>query len=428
LARLDDRLGKGEINKAKKWWWDLEMVEDGGYGPAREVPHARALSKDLDLKYEDQTLAVYPAPLAPPPYNYPFPMDREAGIKAYADMIPAAEHKRRRAAGLAPEHIYTADQGESPVLQVVVSKVEAMTDAVTKYEFAMADGSDMPPVEAGAHIDVVVAPEFFRQYSLSGDPADRSSYQIAVLREDQGKGGSKLMHRIFEEGRRIFISRPINNFPLHEDARFTYLMGGGIGITPLIAMAHRLHSIGADFGMHYSCSSHESAGFLNDLREVPWASRVHLHFSNKNTRADLPKVLKFRSNAHVYTCGPDAYMASVMQAAEGNGFPEDCRHLEYFTVPEQPDYVNHDFALKLARSDKTIQVKADQTPADALLAAGIRLDLKCSDGLCGVCKCTVLAGEVEHRDFVLSNKDRATQMILCQSRAAQKDGLIEIDL
>ncbi len=399
LAKLDDMLGNGEINHAKKWWWDLEMVEDGGYGPAREVPHTRALSKDLDLTYDDQTLAVYPAPLAPPPYNYPFPMDREAGIKAYADMIPAAEHKRRRAAGTPPEHIYTADQSESPVLQVVVSTVEAMTDAVTKYEFSMPDGSDMPPVAAGAHIDVVVAPEFFRQYSLSGDPADRSTYQIAVLREDQGKGGSKLMHRIFEEGRRVFISRPINHFPLHEDASFTYLMGGGIGITPMIAMAHRLHRLGADFAMHYSCSKRANAGFLDDLRDVPWADRVHLHFSDEDTRADLHKVLKFRETAHVYTCGPD-----------------------------QPDYIDHDFTFKLARSGKTVQVKADQPPTDALLAAGIHVDVKCSDGLCGVCKCTVLAGEVEHRDFVLSNRARATQMILCQSRAAQKGGVIEIDL
>lgn len=428
LAKLDDAVGNGEVNAAKKWWWDLEMVDDGPYGPPEQPANARALSKDLDLKYQDQTLAVYPAPLAPPPYPWPFPMDREAGIEAYRSMISADEHRRRRAEGLPPEHVYTADQGENPVLSVILSKVEKMTDSVTKFEFSMPDGSDMPPVTAGAHIDVVVAPEFFRQYSLSGDPADRSKYQISVLREDGGKGGSKLMHRIFEEGRRVFISHPINHFPLVEDAPFTFLMGGGIGITPMIAMAHRLHAIGADFAMHYSCSTRAGAGFLDDLAKVAWHDKVHLHFSDEGSRADLARVLEYRDGAHVYTCGPDAYMASVMEAAEASGFPEDARHLEYFTVPEVPDYVNNAFILRLAKTGRDIAVPADLAGTDALLAAGVHVDVKCSDGLCGVCKCTVLSGDVEHRDFVLSNRDRETAMILCQSRAADPDGVVEIDL
>ena len=428
LAKLDDFVGNGEINKAKKWWWDLEMANDGPYRRSPHAVNARPLSKDLDLKYEDQTLAVYPAPLAPPPYPWPFPMDREAGIQAYRDMIPATEHKRRRAAGLPPEHVYSADQTEAPVMQVSLSRVEPMARDVSKYEFSMADGTDMPPVTAGAHIDVVVAPEFFRQYSLSGDPADRSKYQIAVLKEDSGKGGSKLLHRIFEEGRRVFISKPINHFGLDETAAFTFLMGGGIGVTPLLAMGHRLHAIGADFALHYSSSSRKNAGFLDDLAAMPWSDKVHLHFSDEGTRADLGKILKYNDNAHVYTCGPDAYMDSVIDVAEAAGFPEDARHLEYFSVPELPEYENHDFTLRLAKSGREIQVAADQPATDALLAAGIQVDVKCSDGLCGVCKCGIVSGAVEHRDFVLSNKDREGAMILCQSRAAEPDGVIEIDL
>ena len=428
LASLDDMVGNGEITKGKKWWWDLEMIDEGPYDPSPHPSNARKLSKDLDLKFEDQTLAVYPAPLAPPPFNYPFPMDREAGISAYDAMIDADEYKRRRAAGMPPEHIYNADQGDSPVLEVRLSRVEAMTDMVTKYEFSMPDGTPMPPVTAGAHIDVVVAPEFFRQYSLSGDPANRDSYQIAVLREDAGRGGSKLMHRIFTEGRRVFISKPINHFPLHENASFTYLMGGGIGVTPMIAMAHRLHALGAKFALHYSCSKRANAGFLDDLATVPWADKIHYHFSDEDSRADLIHVLKQRENAHVYTCGPDVYMASVMTAATENGFPDDSRHLEYFSVPEQPEYENFDFTFKLAKSGRVVQVPAGTIPSDALLAAGVSVDVKCADGLCGVCKCGVVSGEVQHRDFVLSNKERETQMIVCQSRAAQKDGEIILDI
>ena len=101
--------------------------------------------------------------------------------------------------------------------------------------------------EAGADQEIVVAPEFLRQYSMSGDADDRSKYQIGVLREDLGRGGSKLLHRIFSKGRKIFISKPINHFPLVKDATKSFLMGGGIGITPMIAMAHELHAAGADF-------------------------------------------------------------------------------------------------------------------------------------------------------------------------------------
>ncbi|SFR41818.1 reductive dehalogenase [Litoreibacter janthinus] len=428
LAKLDDVMGQGEINPIKKWWWDLEMVDDGAYRPSAHPVNARGLQKGLDLRFEDQTLAVYPAPLAPPPYAYPYPMDREAGIAAYKAMIDADEHRARRARGEPPEHVYTADQSESPVMAAVISRVEHMTDGVTKYEFSLPDGSDLPEVEAGAHIDVVVAPEFLRQYSLSGDPADRSRYQIAVLREDHGRGGSKLMHRIFEKGRRVHISKPINHFPLHEDASFSYLMGGGIGVTPMIAMAHRLHALGRDFALHYSCSTRAGAGFLDDLPRMPWSKKVHYHISNEGTRCDLVKTLKHRAAAHVYTCGPEVYMGSVMATAERNGFPEEARHLEFFSVPEQPDYVNHRFTLRLTKSGRDVAVGKDEAPTDALLRAGVHVDVKCSDGLCGVCKCGLVSGEVEHRDFVLSNADRAKSVILCQSRAAQKDGVVEIDL
>ncbi|MEM9432765.1 MAG: 2Fe-2S iron-sulfur cluster-binding protein [Pseudomonadota bacterium] len=428
LAKLDDLLGQGEINPVKKWWWDLEAIDDGAYRPSPHPVNARGLQTDLDLRFEDQTLAVYPAPLAPPPHAYPFPMDREAGIAAYSEMITAKEHKARRALGLPTEHPYLGDTIDSPVMQVHLSKVERMADGVTKYEFSQLDGSDMPPVSAGAHIDVVVAPEFLRQYSLSGDPADRSKYQIAVLRETDGRGGSKLLHRIFENGRKVFISKPINHFPLIEDAAMSYLMGGGIGVTPMIAMAHRLHALGKPFALHYSCSRRQSAGFLKDLADFPWAQQVHLHISDEGSRADLAGLLPYQDGAHVYTCGPEAYMTAVTRAAADNGFPDAARHLEYFSVPDAPEYENHPFTLKLARSGHTIHVAADRSATDALSAAGVQVDVKCSDGLCGVCKCALVSGKVEHRDFVLSNSDRETAMILCQSRAADADGEIVIDL
>lgn len=196
----------------------------------------------------------------------------------------------------------------------------------------------------------------------------------------------------------------------------------------MIAFAHRLHALGADFALHYSASSRKDAGYLDDLAAMPWADKVHLHFSDEGSRADFDTVFTDApEGAHVYACGADRYMDAVMQAAERQGIPEDARHLEYFSVPEQPDYENHPFTLRL-KDGRTIAVSEDQTAADALNEAGFHVDVKCSDGICGVCKCGVLSGDVEHRDFVLSNAQREGAMILCQSRAKDPDGEIALDL
>ena len=431
LAKLDDTLGNGNMNPIKKWWWDLEMVDEGPYTLSPNGTNERSLQVDLELQFKDQTLAVYPANLAPPPHPFPYPMDREAGIKAYKEMLTPEEYKARLVKGdtdnLAhqPQH----HEDDAPVMRVKISKVEVMSRNVTKYEFQSLDGSPLPKFEAGAHIDVVVAPEFFRQYSLSGDPADQSKYQIAVLREDDGRGGSALLHRIFQEGRKVFISKPSNHFPLDEHAEKSLLMGGGIGVTPMIAMAHRLHALNKNFELHYSCRNREDAGFLDDLLNMPWKDKVFLHFSSEGSRANLNALFTGYQEGHtVYTCGPDVYMDTVLSSAKRNGFPEDSLKREYFSLPEEPEYKNHEFTVTLIKSAKTITVQEDKSIADALLDAGIHIDVKCADGICGVCKCGLISGEVEHRDYVLSKAQRENNLITCRSRASQKGGHLELNV
>ncbi|MBV1865942.1 MAG: reductive dehalogenase [Rhodobacteraceae bacterium] len=429
LTRLDDKVGNGRINPQKKWWWDLEMLDDGAYKAPQHPVNKRELQVDLELQFEDQTLAAYTANLLPPPYPWPYPMDREAAIKAYQQLVSAAQYKRRRAAGKPLEHSYHIDAAQvAPVMQLVLNKVEHLTGHVTQYTLTHPQGADLPAFTAGGHLDVVVAPEFLRQYSLCSDPADRSQYQIAVLREPAGRGGSALMHSIFEVGRRVFVSEPINHFPLQEAASKTYLMGGGIGVTPMIAMAHRLAALGKEFELHYSCSKQEEAAFQGLLQNVRWASHVSLHISDQDSRAVLAEIMKYQPDAHVFTCGPDTFMQAVMDTAKANGFPENARHIEYFDVPELPGYQNSEFTLRLAKSGRELLIPADQSATDVLAAAGVQVDVKCSNGICGICKCTLVSGEVEHRDFVLSNKQRESTIILCQSRAAKAGGIVEIDL
>ena len=248
------------------------------------------------------------------------------------------------------------------MLRVQVSEVERMTPSITKYQLRALDGAPLPEWRAGAHINIVVAPEYLRQFSLSGDPADRSLYEIAVLREDSGRGGSALLHRIFSEGRKIFISKPINHFELDESASKSFLMAGGIGVTPMIAFAHRLHALGKDFELHYSARSESNAGYLQPLRQAPWVDQVIYHFSDQGTRADLNQLLKgYQPGWHLYTCGPETYITAVTDAATHQGFPEEACHLEYFAVPEQPDFESHPFKLKLARSGQILEIPADKT-------------------------------------------------------------------
>jgi ferredoxin-NADP reductase len=323
-------------------------------------------------------------------------------------------------------------RGDAPVFPVLLKKREDMAADVARYEFAAPDGGELPAFEAGAHVDVVIAPEYLRQYSLAGDPAERSRYVLGVQRERAGRGGSALMHRAFREGRQVFVSRPLNHFPLHEQAGFSLLFAGGIGVTPLISMAHRLHALGKPFTLHYSAASRGSAGFVAEMQSAPWADRVMWHFKDEGARADLQALTPDRrAGWQLYTCGGPRYMDAVFAAAAARGWPEDALHREYFSVPEAPEWVNRRFVLRLRKSARTLQVPADRSATEVLADAGLGVLTKCSDGLCGTCAVAYDAAAsdtIEHRDFVLSQAQRAQRIILCCSRALHEDGEVAVDL
>jgi len=197
----------------------------------------------------------------------------------------------------------------------------------------------------------------------------------------------------------------------------------------MLTMAHRLHELGRDFELHYSARSRPSAAFMSDLSQVPWHNRVRLHMKDEGARADFDGLLpRYQDGFHLYTCGSPRYMDGLFAIADAKGWPDEALHREYFTVPEPPDYVNEPFTLKLARSGKQIEIPADKRATDVLAEMGIVVDTKCSDGICGVCAVKVLSGEVEHRDHVLSKKEREKRMILCCSRGAKAGSEIEVDL
>jgi ferredoxin-NADP reductase len=299
---------------------------------------------------------------------------------------------------------------------------------VVRLELAPMAGAALPPFEAGAHIDVMTAPQFVRQYSLCSDPHDPSSYVIGVLLEENGTGGSLRIHQRLKSGRPVMISRPRNHFPLVADASRSLLLAGGIGVTPLMAMAHQLHKEQRQFDLYYKARCRAGAGFVEELESVPWSDRVHFHFSDEN-RLNVADVLgDYRAGDQLYTCGPSAFMDAVFESALEQDWPEECLHREYFTVPEDADYENHAFQVKLGSSGREIDIPADKSAAEVLTEAGIPIEVKCSDGLCGTCVVEYSDGEVEHRDYVLSKEQRKAKLTLCCSRASEAGGRLTIDI
>ena len=431
LAKLDDYVGRGEINPIKKWWWDIELNRETGQYVLAKATHERGLSKDLDLKYEDQTLAVYPADKMPKPYPIVHILNREEGILRYKELLTPHEYRKRIEKGETHDLVPHAPkiEGEPPVIQVEVKEREDYSTDQFKVELSRKDGEPLPEFTAGSHVDVVIAPEFQRQFSLAGDPNDNSRYVLGVQNEKEGRGGSNLMYRVFRKGRKTHISLPRNHFELDQDGRFYLLMAGGIGVTPLISMAHELNRSGKSFELHYSARNHEQYAFSDELRKVEWASAVKFYFSDLNSRARLEEVIPgYHEGYLLYVCGSDRYMSSVLEMATQKGWPEESLAQEFFSVPEPPERENHPFNLNLTKSSLIVPVSKDESALEALAKKGIIVDTKCSDGICGVCHVNYSEGNVDHRDYVLSKREREGKMLLCCSRAVSKDETLSIDL
>ena len=315
------------------------------------------------------------------------------------------------------------------LLKVVVRKRELQGHDVVVLDLGHVDGATLPAFEAGSHVDIHIAPGLVRQYSLCGDPADGAVYRLGVLKDPASRGGSQGVHEILLEGREVQISMPRNLFPLAPGAGRSILLGGGIGITPMIAMAHTLHLRGADFELHYCARSRSRSAFLAELASAPFADRVQTHFDDESLeqRLDLARVLGPGAvGTHLYTCGPAGFMDWVIAGARERGYAEDHIHKEYFQVAV--DTRGEDFAVVAARSNRSVRVAAGQSILDALAQVGIKIEISCEQGVCGTCVCEVLEGEPDHRDVYLTDEEKAAndQILVCCSRARSKKLVLDI--
>ncbi|MBV6319429.1 PDR/VanB family oxidoreductase [Duganella violaceipulchra] len=317
------------------------------------------------------------------------------------------------------------------LLQVRVERRQVEAEDICSYELVSADGAPLPPFTAGAHIDVHVGAGLVRQYSLCNPPQERHRYLIGVLRDPSSRGGSKAMHDEVQAGATLQISAPKNHFPLVE-AECSLLLAGGIGVTPILAMAEALSARGAAFEMHYCARSPERTAFRQRITAAPFAPQVHFHYDSGDAaqKLDLPALLaQLDRKTHIYLCGPAGFIAHVKATAKAQLWPQDQLHLEYFGAAAAPAAGgDQPFEVKLASSGKVYAIPSDSTVLRVLAEAGVFIPASCEQGVCGTCLTRVLDGVPDHRDLYLDESEQAAndQFTPCCSRS--KTGTLLLDL
>mgnify|MGYP006268348899 CR=1 FL=1 len=300
---------------------------------------------------------------------------------------------------------------------LIVGGHERIADDVWLITLRDPSGSQLPEWEAGAHIDVVLGSDLIRQYSLCSSPANRDEYQIAVLREAEGRGGSRAICDTLAVGDAVTIRGPRNHFPLAQANHYLFV-AGGIGVTPMLPMIEQAEAAGADWSLVYGGHTRTAMAFADDL-VAEYGERVTLlprDAVDASLSKRLPAMLEHpRGGQLVYTCGPESLLESgeslMVHWAKGS------LHLERFS-PKVVEGENHGFDLVLQRSGKTLFVPPERSIVEVVQDVGIMVLTSCKDGVCGTCETIVLEGEIDHRDSVFNAEERETadSMMVCVSR------------
>lgn len=278
-------------------------------------------------------------------------------------------------------------------------------------------GGSVATFEPGAHIDVELANGILRQYSLVNEPGIRDRYVICVKHDPNSRGGSRYMHEQLRVGARIAVHAVRNNFRLASEGAPTVLLAGGIGVTPIVAMAEQLAAAGRPAEVVYAVRSRDDLAFLGRLDDA--ASRLTVHVDDEaGTVLDVNAVVSAApDDTHLYCCGPapmlDAFLASTAQRSPHRV------HFERFVAAALPATTGGAFTVELARSRRRLSIANNESILQALRTAGISAASSCEEGICGTCEVRVLSGTPDHRDAILSAAERRANhsMMICCSRS-----------
>jgi ferredoxin-NADP reductase len=306
-------------------------------------------------------------------------------------------------------------------LSLVVEEVRVEAQDVRSLRLVSADGSELPSWQPGSHLDVLLPSGRCRQYSLCGDPADRRSYRIAVRRIADGGGGSRELHDSISTGSALTIRGPRNAFP-YVDAPGHLFIAGGIGITPIVPMVKQAAAGGKPWQLVYTGRSRASMPFLEELTALDPARvqvRPYDEYGFPRTGAELLEYAP--AGATVYCCAPATMIANVRRDRPASAAA--ALQFERFTTP--PIVGGTLFEIELRRSNRLLTVPADRSALEVIRDTVPDVAYSCQQGFCGTCRTRVISGEVEHRDRVLTDRERTNTMTICVSRG--RGGRIVLD-
>lgn len=307
---------------------------------------------------------------------------------------------------------------QSP-LKAYVHTLRFEAEDTISVELRPEGGVVFPAFEAGSHIDLHLPNGMVRSYSLSNSTSDQQRYVVGVLKDRASRGGSRCVHEQLRVGQKLQISTPRNNFPLHEDAAYSVLVAGGIGVTPVLCMARRLKDLNKHFEFLYFARSRKSAAFTADIEAL--GVPVTWHFDDEQGGPpDLHALLSRRAASateHYYACGPAVMLDNFEKTCAALGHTQ--AHIERFSAVEVAASTDAkaSYTVELRTSGKTFEVTPDTTLHKQLIASGVFIPFSCEEGICGSCETRVLEGEVDHRDSILTPAERTanTVMMVCVS-------------
>lgn len=307
------------------------------------------------------------------------------------------------------------------LLTVQLAHKTPEAEGICGLELRPLPGQHLPAFSAGSHIELHLPGGLCRTYSMCNDPAEPDRYELGVLLEPASRGGSRAVHDHLAAGDTLQITAPRNLFALADGPGHSLLMAGGIGITPLLSMAHQLHRDHRPFTLHHAGRTRARLPYVQRLQASAFAARVQHHLDDDPASAlDIAATLAAApAGSHLYVCGPQGYMDAVLATARAQGWPESQLHWEFFSAAPTARADDGSFEIELARSGRVLSVPASHSVIQVLNEAGVVVPTSCEQGVCGTCLTRVLAGQPDHRDLYLTPEEQAAndQFTPCCSRA-----------
>jgi len=313
---------------------------------------------------------------------------------------------------------------------VIVTRKTVEAHNMVSFELADPEGGELPPFSAGAHIDVTVPGGYVRQYSLFNNPAERNIYRIGVWKDANSRGGSRALHEAVNVGDALQVSLPRNRFRVPKTTKHALLLARGIGVTPILSIAHDLQAKNIPFGLHYVYALMSPNSFKTTIEQAPFAGNTtyYREATEDNALLDAAALLADQpEDMQLFLCGVDWWLDPIIKIAQQKGFAEERIHVERFTAKLAAPLLDKVFEVKIASTGAVYKIPGDKTVSAALEEQGVKIPTSCEQGMCGTCKVKVLEGEIDHRDKRLSAEQKAAGYFLaCVSRG--KGDTLVLDL